>query len=436
MINIKKVVITAEDRLMDNQSYRKRSVTRRGNNIYIHKLDRSLCASDFIRMMYDGLSRSYEDFHIYWEGRGTSVYPNACVPVAGIIEYYRQKGIEFHTNIATSEYLSSCHFVSPVYLSDSEISALHNPFDQVFRYDTPAQVAAFTQKCVDCFSRQTICNAGTLESLIWCINEVMDNVLLHSQSAAGYVMAQFHSQNNHIAICVSDTGVGIYNSLKSSAHHPSKAIDALTLAIQEGVGDGQGQGNGLFGLYQIVRANGGRLTLTSGPASLMLTENLELQKYDNLPYVDRNYQGTTVDFQLDLNKVVDIKTAFASIGGFDGFDIRIDNMLQEDDSLIYNVFENCEGTATREAGRLLMNDVINTVRRAKRKIYLDFSQITTVSSSFIDEFIAKMIIEMGIVNFNQIVSIIGMNDTVKHLCERSIYMRIFEEWRSTHPLSL
>ena len=103
---------------------------------------------------------------------------------------------------------------------------------------------------------------------------------------------------------------------------------------------------------------------------------------------------------------------------------------------MYNVFENCEGTATREAGRLLMNDVINTVRRANCKICLDFSKIATVSSSFIDEFIAKMIIEMGIVNFNQIVSIIGMNDTVKHLCERSIYMRIFEEWRSAHPMSL
>ena len=111
-------------------------------------------------------------------------------------------------------------------------------------------------------------------------------------------------------------------------------------------------------------------------------------------------------------------------------------MLQEDDSLMYNVFENCEGTATREAGRLLMNDVINTVRRANSRICLDFSQIATVSSSFIDEFIAKMIIEMGIVNFNQIVSISGMNDTVKHLCERSIYMRIFEEWRSTHSTSL
>ena len=245
-------------------------------------------------------------------------------------------------------------------------------------------------------------------------------------------MAQFHSQNNHIAICVSDTGIGIYNSLKSSVHHPAKALDALTLAIQEGIGDGQGQGNGLFGLYQIVHTNGGRLTLTSGPASLMLTEDLCLQKYDNLPYVDRGFQGTTVDFQLDLNRAVDIKAAFSSIGGFDGFDIRIDNMLQENNYLLYDVFENCEGTATREAGRLLRNDVINTVRRANCKICLDFSKIATVSSSFIDEFIAKMIIEMGIVNFNQIVSILGMNDTVKHLCERSIYMRIFEEWKATH----
>lgn len=421
---------------MNNHRPRKRNIMRKDNNIYILKLNRPSCVSDFIRMMYEGLMKGYQDFYIHWDGEGTSVYPNACVPIAGIIEYYRRKGIDFYTNIAASEYLSKCHFMSPVYLSDTEISALHNPFDQVFRYDSPGQVAAFTQKCVDSISRQTICQTGILESLIWCINEVMDNVLLHSQTNSGYVMAQFHSQNNHIAICVSDTGIGIYNSLKTSPHHPSKVLDALTLAVQEGIGDGQGQGNGLFGLYQIVQANGGRLTLTSGPASLMLTEDLALQKYDNLPYVDRNYQGTIVDFQLDLNKVVNIKDAFSSIGGFDGFDIRIDNMLQEDDSLLYNVFENCEGTATRESGRLLLNDVINTVRRSKCKVCLDFSQITTVSSSFIDEFIAKMVIEMGIIDFNQIVSIVGMNDTIKHLCERSIYMRIFEEWRATHSASL
>lgn len=87
------------------------------------------------------------------------------------------------------------------------------------------------------------------------------------------------------------------------------------MAIQEGIGDDRGQGNGLFGLYQIVQTNGGRLTLTSGSASLKLTEDLCLQKYDNLPYIDRSFQGTTVDFQLDLNRAVDIKAAFSSIGG-------------------------------------------------------------------------------------------------------------------------
>ena len=45
---------------MDKRLNRKLSVTREDNNIYIHELNRSLCVSNFIRMMYDGLSRGYE----------------------------------------------------------------------------------------------------------------------------------------------------------------------------------------------------------------------------------------------------------------------------------------------------------------------------------------------------------------------------------------
>lgn len=54
---------------MDKRLNRKRSVTREDNNIYIHKLNRSLCVSDFIRMMYDGLLRGCEDFCIHWVGQ-------------------------------------------------------------------------------------------------------------------------------------------------------------------------------------------------------------------------------------------------------------------------------------------------------------------------------------------------------------------------------
>ena len=54
--------------------------------------------------------------------------------------------------------------------------------------------------------------------------------------------------------------------------------------------------------------------------------------------------------ELALQKKLILRELLKSIGGFDGFDIRLDNMLQENDFYLYDVFDNCEGTATREAG--------------------------------------------------------------------------------------
>ena len=96
----------------------------------------------------------------------------------------------------------------------------------------------------------------------------------------------------------------------------------------------------------------------------------------------------------------------------------------------FDVFEHCKGTATREAGRLLRNTVTNMIRRASVPICLDFSKVDMVSSSFIDEFLSKMVIEMGLVQFNQIVRIKEMNRTVSLLFTRSTYMRIHDEWEN------
>ncbi len=176
--------------------------------------------------------------------------------------------------------------------------------------------------------------------------------------------------------------------------------------------------------------NGGRLSITSGSASLMLQSSKEMKKFDRLPFVNDERPGTIVDFQIDLGKEVSLANVFSSIGGFDGFDFRLDDYMVQDnhDSLLYDVFENCQGTATREAGRLLRNDVLNIINRRKTVITLDFSKVATVSSSFIDELIAKMVLQLGLLQFNQLIAIKGMNETVRYLCERSVYMRINEEW--------
>ncbi len=413
---------------------RMRGIDRVDNNITIFKMSSPSCVSDFIRIMYDGMSRGYNSFNITLDDPGITVYPNTCVPIAGLLEYYRQNGVTFNIDIPKYEYLNTCAMIEPLYLSADEIAALDTPFNKVYKYNSPAQVAAFTQKCIDTISQQVVCEEGVFASLIWCISEVMDNVLVHSKSSFGYVMAQLHTTSKHIALCISDTGIGIYNSLKASAHHPRVAIDALALAVQEGVGDGQGQGNGLFGLTQIIKSNHGRLSLTSGPARLTISENATVQKFDHLPYVNKKLHGTVVDFQLDLKNKVDMSQALSTIGGFDGFDIRIDEMLQDDNSLLYCIFEHCQGTATREAGRLLRNDIHNTINRTKSRLVLDFTGITSVSSSFIDELIAKLVLELGLVRFNQVISIKGMNDTIRFLCERSSYMRIYEEWKNNIAL--
>lgn len=51
-------------------------------------------------------------------------------------------------------------------------------------------------------------------------------------------------------------------------------------------------------------------------------------------------------------------------------------------------------------------------------------------SSFIDEFVAKLYLELGRLEFNKRVVLVKMNDMISHLCERSVAMRVSEEWKN------
>ena len=402
-------------------------VKRIENEIYIYRLDHPACVSSFLRALQKGIKKGITEYKIIWKGEW--VYPDACVPIAGIIAYYKENhSIKFEYEISSSSYLQHCGFLDPFCENADEIANELNPFNKLYRYSKSEQVAALTQAYVDCLSRQTECSEGVLTGLIWCFNEIMDNVLVHSEAGQGFVMAQFHQASNTIAICVYDSGIGIYNSLRKSSHHPRNPMDAITLAIQEGIGDGKGQGNGLFGLYQIVSENEGSLSITSGDSSIMLRSRKKMDKFSYIPCISDYFQSTAVDFMLKLDKSIDIKRAFQSIGGFDGFDIRIDNMLQDDDWVRYDVLANSTGTATRESGAALRNDIINTITRTKTGIVLDFGSVKTVSSSFVDELIAKLFIRLTPITFNEVIHIVNMNEDVKFLCERSLYMRIHDEW--------
>lgn len=412
---------------------RKVYVTRKDNVITIEAMNHPRCVTDFAWEMIHAQKAGYSDIQIVWTGTDVAIYPNACVPIASMIDFFTNEcGFTFEYT-GFDEYkgfLNSCHFRHPMVLSEEEIHALPNPFNALIRYENFHQVYAFTQKCIDYITKQETCEKGALDGLQWCINEVMDNVNVHSERGYGFVMAQFHRLQKRIVFCIADSGIGIFNSLRASNHRPSTNIDAISLAIQEGIGDGKGQGNGLFGLFQIIKSNGGCLTITSHGASMMLLQDGTINKYTHLPCVNFQTPGTIVDFQMYLDKEVCLSDAFSSIGGYDEIDYSIEKLMDDNNVIQFDVFANCEGTATREAGRMLRNTVINMVRRASAPICLDFSKVNMVSSSFIDEFLSKMVIDMGLVQFNQVVRIKQMNPTVSLLFNRSTYMRIHNEWEN------
>lgn len=405
-----------------------KKVVRDKNIICINKLDNSLCVNEFLYCLFDGIKKGYKDFRIF--SHATAIFPNACVPIVGIIEFYKKKEIDFNFDFNNKDYLHMCGFDIGGFCYDKEIF-YQNPFDKIFYYNSSQQVADLTQSYIDYLSKIEICAEGVLDGLTWCINEVLDNVLIHSSADCGFIMAQYHPQTKHIAVCVYDYGIGIYNSLKDSKHQPKNDLDAISLAIQEGVGDGQGQGNGLYGLYEIIQNNNGSLTITSGKASLMFGNKELLKGNDKNKFLSYDNLATIIDFQLNLSNKIDIKKAFKNIGDYDGWDARIDNMLNSNDIIEYDIFQNCQGTATRKAGELLRKDICNIFSRSKTVMHLDFTNVKSVSSSFIDELVAKMVLSYGFVKFNTYFKLINMNSTVEFLCNRSVYMRIHEKWNNT-----
>lgn len=418
---------------------KKPNVIVKYNKLIIYKMENQFCVNDFIRNMQSALRyakrKNLDEINIVCLCAREHIFPDACLPISAIIqEYEKIHNIKINVKIKNNKYLNDCHFAEPLNLSAEEIKETRNVFNKIFVYESEngysPQAVALNQAFVDCMSRTVECEEGVLKGLLWCIYEVMDNVLIHSQSSRGYVMAQYHKSTKRLAICVYDCGIGIFNSLVKGGLKPQDEIEAINLALQEGVGDGQGQGNGLYGLSQIVKANGGRFIISTGKSSLTFKNN-NWNNRNNNPILSDEHLSTTVDFQLDLDKKTDITEALKSIGGIDDCDLRIDNMLQDDaDLLVYKISDNADDYGTRQSGKALRNDIINILKRTKTPIAIDFSDIMIVSSSFIDELIAKMVIKLGYVQFNQFISLINMNDELAHLCNRAVAMRTNQEWES------
>lgn len=263
-------------------------------------------------------------------------------------------------------------------------------------------------------------------ALEWSINEITDNVLTHAQSPTGGLVqvSTFRRERKTVEYIVADAGIGIPNSLRST--HPELKTDteALDRAIREGVTRDKsvGQGNGLFGSYQICSHSQGRFVVDSGYAKLAFTDEggLHVSK-QSIPY-----DGTLVIATIDFSRPHLLQEAL-KFGGkihnpVDFIETHFEDSTAERATFIMK--QEAESFGSRVAGTPVRVKLSNLMKMCpQHKIYIDFSDIALVSSSFADEVFGKLFIELGPLGFMQRFEFRNIVQTVRQLIDRAISQR-------------
>jgi hypothetical protein len=351
------------------------------------------------------------------------VFPNTVVPISGIIDFYQKQGIEFECH-NTPLFLQKTCFQSPLIVSGNLKEVNRSPLNRIWRFENDSDTNVLSNEILGAISQEVICQEGVIDAMLWCMNEIMDNVIVHAEANYGFVMCQIHKQSKHIAFCVYDNGRGIFNSLKNSIHAPSNDTEAIRLAIQERVTRDKkiGQGNGMWGLSEIVRQNAGQLTIISGSGLYMRTNGDEKMN-DHLTALSPENGACLVDFQLKYNKIISITQA---LNGHQPVNYRTERYEDDSGMIHFKLSEAATGTGTRESGRKIRNDLINMFHDTKKGILIDFEGLTVISSSFADELVGKMLVHFGFAGFNDIVRLKHMNPTIQAIVQRSVAQRMSE----------
>lgn len=343
--------------------------------------------------------------------------PHLIVPVFALIDAYRMRGMKIVVDALERS------TVARALLGSGD----ERPFGKVYRFDTTDEYMGIFDRVQKEVLKLPNVGKGFRIAFEWCISEVMDNVIQHSGANAGYFMVQYLPKERLLKTSVFDLGRGICAALKASKFSPDNAEDAIRLAVEPNVTSGNGQGNGLFGLREIVKqSRNGRLQITSGGAKYVLTTEARMEPFvgpaDTLP----GFAGTTlVDFQVVLDDSLSIDRVFDD--ALPTTDLWLEDHELDEATVAVRVLEIVHGTVSREFGREMRQAVENLIDNERRRVVVDFSGVDMCSSAFVDEFIGKLLIKYQFVNFSRMIGFRSLGGLPALLINHSIKQRLSEE---------
>jgi anti-anti-sigma regulatory factor len=353
--------------------------------------------------------------------------------LATACESYQQSKVDFELvlpedNILQRLFRNSnwAHIIEPSKFPPSDFSSpFHMP---ALRYRTSEEQHRLVDELLNkILGSITDFNRSHFKALEWSINEITDNVLVHSESPRGGLIQLTAMKNaKKVEFVVGDSGIGIPKSLKSSGLKIGSDVDALAKAIEQGVTRDKaiGQGNGLFGSYQIAIKSGANFSLHSGNATLYYAPKAGMHtRRDTTPM-----PGTVVVCGIDytqsllLEEALNIKST-----GFSPIDmIELKYESTSDGNIAFALKEEATSFGARNAGTPVRNKLKNLIRflDANKKVVVDFRDIQLVSSSFADEVFGKLFVELGPLEFSTKLELRNVDSIVKLLIDKAIVQRM------------
>ena len=386
----------------------------------------------FMRCLHDRLQHGYQDVILDFS-ECEAAFPGGMIPLLPTADALRRQDVGVSVRLPRVGELARlfrnanwAHFLDPETYEKS---------DTILGWHLAAQ--RFTdwveqQRLVSHFMN-VVMGSMTLErdviaGLEWAINEITDNVLNHAECAeGGFVQVSTFRDARKIAFGVADSGKGILASLREG--HPRLRTDAQAIgeAMKAGVtrSADAGQGNGIAGALRIAAMSNGSFRITSGLAQVVARTDRKPEVHEGGEA--QRFTGTAVYAEIGAESRFHLSEAL----GFHGEPhqptdiIELQYQTEERDAVVLRLSEESTGFGSRPVGRQLRTKCMNLLRAEPNKpLFLDWTAVPMVSSSFADELVGKLFASLGPLTFSARVRNVGMEAMVRGLVDKAIMQRV------------
>lgn len=386
----------------------------------------------FLSLIHTAIEKAgYKELILNLEGC-TSAFQNSMLSVCAQVMAYRKSGIDFILKPPTSATLRNLfrntgwgYFLDPHKFDPSNFRG-HTRIPAT-QYRTPDEQQTAVNKIVGVILGAIPgMQRSDFAAFEWSVNEITDNVLVHSHSSIGGLVqvSTFEKYRKQVQFVVADAGVGIPATLKQGYPEITSDTDALDRAIREGVTRDKkiGQGNGLFGSYQICSKCNGYFGVHSGYARLEFKNNRLAISNERIPYT-----GTLVVATIDFSQPKLLEDALRINGKkYHPIDfVETEYEKNSDGKIIFCMSKESSSFGSRVAGKPVRTKLSNLLRMGRgEKIYIDLKGIPIMSSSFADEAFGKLFLEAGPIAFMQRFEFVNVMETVQQLINKAIAQRM------------